>query len=46
MMQTALKDNTLAPGQAIGGYVYFTCGYQSELHPRIVIGNTSYEFDF
>lgn len=46
MMQTALKSNTLLPGQAIGGYVYFKSMAANGFHPRIVIAGTVYEFNF
>jgi hypothetical protein len=46
MMQTALTANTLVPGQAIGGYVYFKSTAANGFHPRIVIAGKVYEFDF
>jgi hypothetical protein len=46
MMQTALKSNTLVPGQAIGGYVYFKSIAANGFHPRVVINGTVYEFPF
>jgi hypothetical protein len=46
MMQTELRANTLVPGQAIGGYVYFKSIAATGFHPRIVVAGKVYEFEF
>lgn len=47
MMESALTANTVAPGQALGGYVYFEGDSKAtKLHPRILIAGKLYEFQF
>jgi hypothetical protein len=46
MLQTALRANTLDPGESVGGYVYFKSATADALRPRIVIAGKVYEFEF
>ena len=44
--ESALRDNTLEPGQAVGGFVYFKSATADELRVHITVDDTEYDFEF